>query len=557
METSGNFSYSDGETVESSLLATLRNTTDLSLCSDELEAAITDWPSRYHFSRVRHNLIRHLPINKNDSILEVGCGCGALTSYLAERASHVTALDGSPKRISIAQERCRNLPNIEFVCSNIQDYNPCKKYDIITLIGVLEYSGIYINNSSDPYHYLLSRLRGMLKDEGELIVAIENKVGLKYFSGFPEDHNGIVYYGIKSLYKDANDFRTFGKIELKSILNRAGFTHTRFYYPFPDYKIPRLILTEKGEQSFTSLKNLWQVISGLHSESYYGSRVDSFSEELVWQGLYQNGILGDHANSFLVRCGANACMPEDPGDPLAYYYSDPKRKAQYHAFARIQMIAESGSAIVNRQYVYDITPRQYHTLTPVTEYIDGLSLHLLIAKACERVDYLEFLRLIRLWKHFIVDSYLESGHHLIKARYFDSNPFNLIMANDCLTCIDEEWVIDGEVPIGFLFIHYFLLDPKHISHLLSRLSSSVRVNVSNEIRDLFSLEKLQAVNYVEFISSLYDKVLCRLQQPVACEAVHKTLALLSTGECPPSSVTSKIKSKMFSIFKRGINRLHK
>ena len=43
--------YQDGS--EDTVLATLINANDRSVGSDELAAAIVDWPTRYHFSRLR------------------------------------------------------------------------------------------------------------------------------------------------------------------------------------------------------------------------------------------------------------------------------------------------------------------------------------------------------------------------------------------------------------------------------------------------------------------------------------------------------------------------
>ena len=46
----------------------------------------TSWPYLYHFSPVRENIVSWLPIKKEDKILEVGAGMGAITNALCTKA---------------------------------------------------------------------------------------------------------------------------------------------------------------------------------------------------------------------------------------------------------------------------------------------------------------------------------------------------------------------------------------------------------------------------------------------------------------------------------------
>ena len=54
----GSIDYSDGDGAENLLLETLRGARDVSVFSSELAAACRDWPSRYHLSTERANLLR-------------------------------------------------------------------------------------------------------------------------------------------------------------------------------------------------------------------------------------------------------------------------------------------------------------------------------------------------------------------------------------------------------------------------------------------------------------------------------------------------------------------
>ncbi len=61
--------YSDGEEVEHRLLAALKECHDLSSTSEELRQHIVDWPSEYHFSPLRHALIRPFAISASTRFL--------------------------------------------------------------------------------------------------------------------------------------------------------------------------------------------------------------------------------------------------------------------------------------------------------------------------------------------------------------------------------------------------------------------------------------------------------------------------------------------------------
>ncbi len=190
--------YSDGDVVEQGLLKALRQCVDVGCTSDEIRAHIVDWPSEYHLSQVRHNLLRPFAFKPADRILELGCGCGAITRYLGECGATVVAVEGSHRRATIAAERCRDLPNVSVYCDNIIDFQSHEPFDYVMMIGVLEYSPLF-GGTDDPVKHCLQRARSFLKEGGTLFVAIENKLGLKYFSGCHEDHVGTPYFGINDL----------------------------------------------------------------------------------------------------------------------------------------------------------------------------------------------------------------------------------------------------------------------------------------------------------------------------------------------------------------------
>ena len=102
--------YSDGEEVEARIAGIINKASDISVLSAELASFCNDWPTTYHLSRKRANLLRPLEnYFRGKSVLEIGAGCGAITRYLGEIGAEVLALEGSLRRAPIVASRCRGL----------------------------------------------------------------------------------------------------------------------------------------------------------------------------------------------------------------------------------------------------------------------------------------------------------------------------------------------------------------------------------------------------------------------------------------------------------------
>ena len=236
--------YSDGDETELRIASIIEQATDITVLSTELRQHCTDWPLLYHLSGTRANILRPFVASLTGDILEVGAGCGAITRYLGECGANVLALEGSPRRASIARSRTRDLDNVTVLSEKFDQFQCDHQFDVITLIGVLEYANLF-TSGENPHLAMLERVRALLKPDGKLIIAIENQLGLKYFAGAPEDHLGQPMYGIEGRYRKDQP-QTFGRQVLSNMLKQAGFSNAEFLAPFPDYKLPVSIVTEEG-----------------------------------------------------------------------------------------------------------------------------------------------------------------------------------------------------------------------------------------------------------------------------------------------------------------------
>ena len=77
-------------------------------------------------------------IGELDSVLDIGCGNGALTYDVAKKARRVTGIDLEEKNIAKAQQHF-SRDNVEFLCGDVTRDLPDDHFDVIILSNVLEH----------------------------------------------------------------------------------------------------------------------------------------------------------------------------------------------------------------------------------------------------------------------------------------------------------------------------------------------------------------------------------------------------------------------------------
>ena len=239
---------------------------------------------------IRKNIINWYPFKEDAEVLEIGGGMGAITGALCDKAKYVTTVELSKQRAQSIANRCKNRDNLEIIVGNFNDIKFTKKFDYITLIGVLEYASLY-TNTNNPFNDFLDKIKKLLKEDGKLLIAIENQFGMKYFSGCKEDHTAIKYDGIIG-YKNKKGIRTFGKEELKQILQKSGFLNYKFYYPLPDYKLPLQIFSENYLSTEEKIEEY---------NTYFLNEQIEFDEKSAYKEVIKNNMFEFFANSFFIE----------------------------------------------------------------------------------------------------------------------------------------------------------------------------------------------------------------------------------------------------------------
>ena len=195
---------------------------------------------------------------------------------------------------TITAYRNQDYEKLEIYVGNFAEMNFTKKFDYITMIGVLEYANMFLPNSRNAFVDMICRCKDLLKDDGKLFIAIENRLGMKYWAGAAEDHTGICFDGIEN-YPKTDRVRTFSKSELEQIVVSAGMSKIEWFYPYPDYKLPMQIFSD----AFLPTPEL---LSGDVS-AYDSDRIQLFNERKALQSMAGTEEFKIFSNSFLLVVG--------------------------------------------------------------------------------------------------------------------------------------------------------------------------------------------------------------------------------------------------------------
>lgn len=279
--------YSDGD-IENEIIEYARKYKNI----DEVFEKDIRWPVFYHLTPIRKNILNWYPFKENSSVLEIGAGMGAITEVLCEKCKEVVSVELSKNRAKSIAVRNEDKENLEIIVGNLNDIDfKGEKFDYITLIGVFEYAALY-TNTENPYNDFLNNIKKLLKEDGKLLIAIENKFGMKYFAGAPEDHTNIAYDGITG-YTSGTKVRTFGKQELKDILQENNLGNIKFYYPLPDYKLPSLMFSDEYLPTEETIEK--------YIPYYYENSQIDFDEIKAYKQVIKNNMFDFFANSFFVE----------------------------------------------------------------------------------------------------------------------------------------------------------------------------------------------------------------------------------------------------------------
>jgi SAM-dependent methyltransferase len=403
---------------------------DLSSLSDELNQQDESWEIRYHLSAARANLVRPLALAPDARVLEIGAGCGAVTRHLGERCAVVDAVEPTPARAEVAALRTRDLESVALFAGWLEEIPREPAYDVVILVGVLEYVGG--RDGLEDRVRMLAEAAARLRPGGTVACAIENRLGVEYLAGAPEEHLGVAFDGVNG-YPRPGPARTFSRPELESLFRAAGLAPQTLHV-FPDYKFARVLYADSLLDSAAAAL-AWRAPT-FPSRASPHPRPRLASEERLWRSLVDAGAGGQCANSFLVLGTPGGASPLWPGSLHAAFYSE-RRRAAYACESRVT--GDPAAPAVERRRLMPATARS-GTLThraEGSEWREGTPLIELLEDGSDS----DLARHLQRWRHSVEATPADPDGANI-----DHGPHNVLVAGDSLLTIDAEWFDSGYAP---------------------------------------------------------------------------------------------------------------
>lgn len=457
--------YNDGE-IEERLLNYYRNGNQTQDDTDEFF---------YLTTHIRANILNWYPFNKNHEVLEIGSGCGTLTQMLCQKCKTVYSVEGSKRRAEITYERNKEFDNLLVYAAEFGKFPLEKKFDFVILIGVFEYAKMFFN-VENPFLYFLKEIKKVLKDTGKVLIAIENRYGLKYWAGANEDHLSLPYVGFSEY--GSYSVSTFGTVEMQKLIKSAGFEKYKFYYPFPDYKLPEVIYTEERLPCIEELKDLPIYLYGNHA---------NFNIQDVYEGLLQNGQFGFFSNSYLIEFGGNPANLS----PVIYAKELSYREKKYRTvtiqtddynFKKIALDNTAKEHLKNMEIIYNKMctkniPATHQSLNCnnelVIEFCSGKSVARYTLEKMQQEGIQGIKKELQQLQNFY-SSISETKNftnpmeeifyelyplqtQILKLSLLDGNASNIIKNNyGDYVFIDQEWMAEKELPLDYLMFYSIL-----------------------------------------------------------------------------------------------------
>lgn len=223
-------------------------------------------------TEIRSNIIKWYPFQEEAEILEIGTENRVIIDYLNTIAKEVTTIAPPMETMKVID----------------------KKFDYIIVIGQIEKAIQWFPDSSNPELELLTFISSLLKEDGKILIATDNKFGMQYWNG-RKDLEGTLNYENLVQERTKNGCKLFSENTLKKLLEEADYQHYKFYYALPDYKMTNLIYASDYPITKEDISRNFQY--------YEPDEIINFKENEVYGQLWEENqeIFDFFINSFFIE----------------------------------------------------------------------------------------------------------------------------------------------------------------------------------------------------------------------------------------------------------------
>ncbi|GAB3930873.1 methyltransferase domain-containing protein [Larkinella terrae] len=192
------------------------------------------------------NLLKHL--KPGLSVLDVGCGSGAITRGIAELVGaegRVLGIDPSGNLIAQARQHSEALPQLDFQQADIYGFETTEQFDIVTCARVLQWL-------AKPEE-ALARMAKLVKPGGFLAVLDYNHEKVEWTPEPPEAMKK--FYGAFLKWREEAGFDNAIADHLKDQFLKLGFEKITVE--------PQFEISVKSEPTFATASRIWSEVAEL------------------------------------------------------------------------------------------------------------------------------------------------------------------------------------------------------------------------------------------------------------------------------------------------------
>lgn len=395
-----------------------------------------DYPTLFRESPLRGNIVRWYPIRKGQKVLLLSEKCTALESSLQEMGAVVTALALN-----------QNLKEV-----GIETHG----YDVVLHVGIIDAGE---KAPMQAWQNQIEQYRTFLKSDGILLLAVQNRMGLKYFAGCQDDNYDVYFAGPEGYSREMTR-QALSREEYEHVLDAVGFTKREFYYPYPDYLFPCTIYSDKR------LPESGELTEGIRN--FDKDRYLLFDEAKVFDSLRKEGLFSHFSNSFFIVCNAKQAE-----ERVIYSKFSVERDARFQV--RTDIIEGADDSRVVRKYPLTQAAKIHvcnmeKNFERLEKLVAGTSVRFCPAKTVEidgnmavEFSWVRGEALQNRLKRLLESGENEEAEKLIRTyiRILEEIPMNdvadvdlifpnILVDGDIWNVIDYEWTFEKEIPVKWI-----------------------------------------------------------------------------------------------------------
>ena len=148
------------------------------------------------------------------------------------------------------------------------------------LLGTLEYAN-HLFSGINPEYQLLEYAKKHVKAEGKILMAVDNKIGVKNYC---------------EIQQNKKQGQKYNRKQIEKLLEESGLIYSKFYYPLPNWEMPNVIFTD---EFLPNQETLARNISFHEKEDILLQSENAMFFDLLEQ---DKNLFKQFANSYWIEC---------------------------------------------------------------------------------------------------------------------------------------------------------------------------------------------------------------------------------------------------------------